>query len=47
MAMIVRNSWVDASGNVAAAIRADRRGLALLVSGYVVAVALLMVLTLK
>lgn len=46
MAMIVRNSWVDASGNVDAAIRADRRGLALLVGGYIVAAVLLMVLTL-
>ncbi|MFN8111860.1 MAG: hypothetical protein U0R51_01540 [Solirubrobacterales bacterium] len=46
MAMIVRNSWVDASGDVPAAIKADRRGLALLTGSYVVVVALLMVFTL-
>lgn len=46
MAMIVRNSWVDATGDVAAAIKADRRGLALLCVGYLVAAALLIVLTL-
>ncbi len=46
MGMIVRNSWVDASGDVPAAIRADRRGLALLTSTYAVVVALLMIFTL-
>ncbi len=30
MAVIVRNSWVDATGDVAAASRADRRGLLVL-----------------
>ncbi len=46
MAMIVRNSWVDASGDVDAAIRADRRSLAWLTGGYIVAATLLMVFTL-
>lgn len=47
MAMIVRNSWVDATGDVGAAVHADRRGLLLLLSGYVGVAALLMVLTLS
>ena len=46
MAMIVRNPWVDASGDVGAAVKADRRGLALLIVAYAIAVTLLMVLTL-
>jgi len=46
MAIIVRNSWVDASGNVDAAIHADRVALAWLTGAYIVAATLLMVLTL-
>lgn len=46
MGIIVRNSWVDASGDVKAAIRADRRSLAVLISAYVVCVVTLMLLTL-
>lgn len=46
MAMIVRNSWVDASGDVRAAVRADRRSLAFLSVGYFSCAALLMILTL-
>jgi hypothetical protein len=46
MAVIVRNSWVDATGDVSAATRADRRGLAGLTVGYFGAAALIMVLEL-
>ena len=46
MAVIVRNSWVDATGDVALAARADRRGLAVLTVVYFVACTLLLVLTL-
>jgi len=46
MAMIVRNSWVDASGDVPAAIKADRKALAWLSGTYFSIAALLMVLTL-
>ena len=46
MAMIVRNSWVDATGDVEAAIKADRQSLGLLCVGYIVAAALLIVITL-
>ncbi len=46
MAVIVRNSWVDATGDVAAATRADRRGLIVLTAGYFIAAALMLILTL-
>jgi hypothetical protein len=46
MAVIVRNSWVDATGDVAVAARADRRGLAGLTIAYVVAGAALLIFTL-
>jgi hypothetical protein len=46
MAVIVRNSWVDATGDVSAAARADRRGLAALTATYFAAAALLLLLTL-
>ena len=34
LAVVVRNSWVDAEGDVAKATRADRRGLAWLTAVY-------------
>ena len=37
MAVIVKNSWVDATGDIEAAKRADRRGLAWLTGRYVAA----------
>jgi hypothetical protein len=40
------NSWVDATGDVSAAARADRRGLLVLTVAYFAALALLLVLTL-
>jgi hypothetical protein len=43
MAMIVRNSWVDAEGDVAAARQVDRRSLIVLSSVYVVAAVVVMV----
>ena len=46
MAVIVRNSWVDATGDVAVAARADRRGLIALTIAYVAACALLLIITL-
>ncbi len=46
MAVIVKNSWVDAEGSVAQARRADRQGLAWLTGIYVVVVTVLMVTTL-
>lgn len=46
MVVIVRNSWVDATGDITSAVRADRRGLAVLTGGYVIGAVLLMVLTL-
>ena len=46
MAVIVKNSWVDAEGDVAVAKRADRRGLLWLLSGYAIGVVLIFVLTL-
>jgi hypothetical protein len=46
LAVIVRNSWVDATGDVAKAARADRRGLALLTGCYFAAAALITVLSL-
>jgi hypothetical protein len=46
LAVIVRNSWVDATGDVSAAARADRRGLLVLTVAYFAASALLLVLTL-
>ena len=46
LAVIVRNSWVDATGDVAVASRADRRGLAFLTVTYFVAAALIVVLSL-
>jgi hypothetical protein len=46
MVVIVRNSWVDATGDFSAAARADRRGLLVLTVAYFAALALLLVLTL-
>ena len=46
LAVIVRNSWVDATGDVARASRADRRGLAMLTGAYFVLAALITVLSL-
>jgi hypothetical protein len=46
MAIIVRNSWVDATGDISAAVRADRTSLALLTVAYLVVSAILMVTTL-
>ncbi len=46
MVVIVRNSWVDATGDIAAAVRADRRGLGILTGAYIVAAALMLILTL-
>ncbi len=46
LAVIVRNSWVDATGDVAVASRADRRGLALLTGTYFIAAALIIVFSL-
>jgi hypothetical protein len=40
------NSWVDATGDVSAAARADRRGLLVLTVAYFAAAVLLLVLTL-
>ena len=46
LAVIVRNSWVDATGDVARAARADRRGLAVLTACYFLAAALISVFSL-
>ena len=46
LAMIVRNSWIDAEGDVAVAARVDRRSLAMLTVGFFVAATLLIVLSL-
>ena len=46
LAVIVRNSWVDATGDVSRAARADRRGLALLTGCYFAAAALITTLSL-
>ena len=46
LAVIVRNSRVDATGDVAVAARADRRGLAFLTVTYFIAAALIFVLSL-
>ncbi len=43
MAMIVRNSWVDAEGEVAVARQVDRRSLTVLTGLYFVAATILMV----
>jgi len=43
LGMIVRNSWVDAEGDVAVARQADRKGLAILVGGYLVVVVALFI----
>jgi hypothetical protein len=34
LAVVVRNSWVDATGDIDAAYKADRRGLIWLCTGY-------------
>jgi hypothetical protein len=47
LAVIVRNSWVDATGDVARATRADRRGLAVLTACYFLAAALISVFSLS
>ena len=46
MAIIVRNSWVDATGDISAAVRADRISLAILTALYIAVSALLMITTL-
>ena len=46
LAVIVRNSWVDATGDLARATRADRRGLAVLTAWYFLAAALISVFSL-
>ena len=46
LAVIVHNSWVDATGDVSRAARADRRGLALLTGCYFAAAALITTLSL-
>jgi hypothetical protein len=46
LAVIVRNSWVDATGDVAKAAGADRRGLAILTGCYFTAAGLITVLSL-
>lgn len=46
MAVIVRNSWVDATGDLDRATRADRRGIAMLTGGYVAGLVLILLLTL-
>ena len=46
LGMVIRNSWVDAKGNVELAVRADRRGIALLTVAYFVIAAVLMVTSL-
>jgi hypothetical protein len=46
LAVIVRNSWVDATGDVVKATRADRRGLAILTVTYLLSAALITVLAL-
>ena len=43
MVLIVRNSWVDAEGDVVVAKRVDRKSLAFLLIAYVVVVGLLFV----
>jgi hypothetical protein len=46
MAIIVRNSWVDATGDISAAVRADRTSLALLTAVYFAVSAVLLITTL-
>ena len=46
MAVIVKNSWVDATGDIRVATRADRRGLVLLTAGCFASAALILVLNL-
>jgi hypothetical protein len=46
MAVIVRNSWVDATGDVSASVRADRRGLIVLTIAYFAGATLMLVLSL-
>ncbi len=46
MGIIVRNSWVDAEGDISAAVRADRRGLGFLTVSYFAVTGLVLVLTL-
>jgi len=46
LAVIVRNSWVDATGDVAVTSRADRRGLAILTAAYFAAAGIITVLSL-
>ena len=46
LAVIARNSWVDATGDMVAAVRADRRGVAVLLGAYFVAAATLMIVAL-
>jgi hypothetical protein len=41
LAMIVRNSWVDAKGDVSAATRLDHRSIAILTGAYFVVAAIL------
>ena len=46
LAVIARNSWVDATGDMVAAVRADRRGVAVLLGLYFVTAATLMIVAL-
>ena len=46
LAVIARNSWVDATGDMVAAVRADRRGIAVLLGIYFVLATLLLVTSL-
>jgi hypothetical protein len=46
LAVIVRNSWVDAKGDVAGAVRADRRGLAFLGASYGLVATVILVVSL-
>jgi hypothetical protein len=46
MAVIVKNSWVDARGDVVAAQAADRRGLIWLTASYFIAAAAILIVTL-
>ncbi len=46
LAIIVKNSWVDAEGDISEAVRADRRGLRFLTVSYFAITGLIIVLTL-
>jgi hypothetical protein len=46
LVVVARNSWVDATGDMVAAVKADRRGIAMLLSLYFVCAAILLVTSL-